>query len=247
MATSTSALQSVNTTQTYTLNPTSSSTSVDSFAQQLATEIEDLLGQSAAGSGIQIDIQSPQGQNSANGQLVVTLTNLASGNTNGTASSSESAAAATSALPADGNDGTTDPSAGQYPDQGGTTTATPAGFSDPQTVPTIASLEAYQNTIDNSPFATMAFLQCQAQQAEASAAAAPWMVDMPGYDGTSNTEATAEIYNDLYPGLVTDISQYAGPNTPQNAPYQDFMPGGAYAPADPPSGGSSAVTPSTSS
>ncbi|HEY7333981.1 MAG TPA: hypothetical protein VH639_03790 [Bryobacteraceae bacterium] len=48
--------------------------SIDSFAQQLAATLEQYLGQSANGSGIQLNIQPQSSQNSGDGQFLVTAT-----------------------------------------------------------------------------------------------------------------------------------------------------------------------------
>jgi hypothetical protein len=48
--------------------------SIDSFAQQLAATLEQYLGQSANGSGIQLNIQPQSSQNPGDGQFLVTAT-----------------------------------------------------------------------------------------------------------------------------------------------------------------------------
>jgi len=76
MITSTSGTQSTNAAATFDFPSTTSTGSVDSFAQQLMTAIEGYLSNSSKGSQLEIDIQGPQGQNSGNNsQFVVTLTN----------------------------------------------------------------------------------------------------------------------------------------------------------------------------
>ncbi|MGD1096970.1 MAG: hypothetical protein ABSB35_33885 [Bryobacteraceae bacterium] len=76
MINSTSGTQSTRAAATFDFPSTTSTGSVDSFAQQLMTAIEGYLSNSSKGSQLEIDIQGPQGQNSGdNGQFVVTLTN----------------------------------------------------------------------------------------------------------------------------------------------------------------------------
>jgi hypothetical protein len=76
MITSTSGAQSTNAAASFDFSKTTSTASVDSFAQQLMTAIEGYLSNSSNGSQLEIDIQAPQGQNSGNNsQFVVTLTN----------------------------------------------------------------------------------------------------------------------------------------------------------------------------
>lgn len=78
MITSTSGAQSTNAAASFDFSNTTSTASVDSFAQQLMTAIEGYLSNSTNGSQLEIDIQGPQGQNSGNNsQFVVTLTNTA--------------------------------------------------------------------------------------------------------------------------------------------------------------------------
>src|SRR5271155_402343 len=92
MITSTSGTQSTNAAATFDFPSTTSTGSVDSFAQQLMTAIEGYLNNSGNGSQLEIDIQGPQGQNSGgNSQFVVTLKNTGSDVPASTAPSTPSA------------------------------------------------------------------------------------------------------------------------------------------------------------
>lgn len=211
MVSPTSGVRSTNPTETFNFNNAASSRprilERDSFARQLTTAIEGSRR------------QSPQGQNSGTRQFNVTPMDSATP----TAAVTTPAAAAPTSQPY-----------ATSPDEYGTTTAIPSGFSTPQTVPTLASAVSYQESLNNSPAATPAFLAQQAAEVAASVAAAPWLASLPGYDGATNTQATAEMYAGLYGDASIVPSQYAGPATPQNAPYQAFMPGGEFASPAPP-------------
>lgn len=80
-----------------------------------------------------------------------------------------------------------------------------------------------------SYFASMPFLQQQANEVGQSLAAAPWLSSLPGYNGMSNTEATAAQFNAMDPSEAVNLQQYLGPHTPANAPFQAFM-GSNYQP-----------------
>jgi hypothetical protein len=213
MVSSISGGRSTSPAEAFNFNNTASSGSRvlerDLFARQLTTAIE--------GFGK----QGPQGQNSGTRQFNVTPMD----------SSTPTPTAATT-TPA-----TMAPAGQPYavsPDENGTTAAVPSGFSTPQTVATLASMESYQEGLNNSPAATPAFLAQQAKEVAASVAAAPWLANLPGYDGATNTQATAEMYAGLYGDTSIVPSQYAGPATAQNAAYQAFMPGGEFAGPAPP-------------
>lgn len=60
-----------------TLNASSSTASTNSFSQQLLSALDSFLGKSGNGSQIEINVQPAQGQNSAAGQYIVTLTDPA--------------------------------------------------------------------------------------------------------------------------------------------------------------------------
>jgi hypothetical protein len=72
MVQATSGIQSSNSANDIIFNGTTSAGAAD-FAQQLMTAIEGLLQKSGTGSQLEIDITPNQGQNSANGQLTVTV------------------------------------------------------------------------------------------------------------------------------------------------------------------------------
>jgi hypothetical protein len=79
MITSTSGATSASAAQDFTLTKTTPSSSVDSFAQSLLTAIEGYLDKSPQNSHFQIDIQSPQSQDSGGGrQFIVTVKDSAS-------------------------------------------------------------------------------------------------------------------------------------------------------------------------
>jgi hypothetical protein len=64
------------------ISPTNApSSSLDSFAQQLSTELESYLTKLASGAHVEIDVQSGQGQSSGSSQFTVTVRDLGASST----------------------------------------------------------------------------------------------------------------------------------------------------------------------
>jgi hypothetical protein len=74
MLSPTDSLNALAAQSTFTLNAPSSSTTTDSFAQQLAATLETYLGTGSNASSVQVNIQSTGSQTSGNRQFLVTVT-----------------------------------------------------------------------------------------------------------------------------------------------------------------------------
>jgi hypothetical protein len=215
MVISPSGSQLANIDNKLTFNNTGSSTALDSFAQQLASELEGMLGASGNGSQIEINVQSGPVQSSGMNQFTITVTNE-EGTSTPTAAGSSSSATTTTTTPST-------PSTATTPATSPTSTATTLDKSD------MTPTEAYWAS---QPVAVQALEYAPADQKYELAqqlAEEGYAIDVPimvwGWDPLATMiQRQEEGYTWVPSAMQPGIEEEPGVSMPQGTPYDPNNP-----------------------